>query len=71
MKKEIHPDYNVIETTCITCGAKHQVGTTVKAISIDTCSECHPFYQGTATSLKSTGRVERFNRMFGKKKDNK
>ncbi|CAM9111659.1 50S ribosomal protein L31 [Mycoplasma todarodis] len=68
MKKDIHPEYKVIEVACITCSAKHQIGTTAKSISIDACSECHPFYKGTNTSLKSTGRVERFNRMFGNAK---
>ncbi|CAM9147565.1 50S ribosomal protein L31 [Mycoplasma marinum] len=71
MKKNIHPEYQIIEASCITCNAKHEIGTTAKKVSIDTCSECHPFYQGTTTSLKSKGRVERFNRMFNAKKESK
>ncbi len=71
MKKEIHPEYNTIDVKCITCGNEHKVGTTAKEISIDTCSKCHPFYQGTTSSMKSTGRVERFNRMFGDKTNKK
>ncbi len=71
MKKEVHPNYNKIEVSCITCGNKHMIGTTAKEISIDTCSKCHPFYVGKGGATKSTGRVERFNRMFGKQNDKK
>jgi large subunit ribosomal protein L31 len=66
VKKEIHPKYAVINSECMTCNTKYEIGTTVEKISIDVCSSCHPFYNGGAANMKSTGRVERFNRMFGK-----
>ncbi|MCP4336929.1 MAG: 50S ribosomal protein L31 [Mycoplasma sp.] len=67
MKKNIHPEYKTIQVTCITCSNKHEIGTTAKEISVDTCSKCHAFYVGKGGATKSTGRVERFNRMFGDK----
>ena len=67
MKKDIHPEYQQLEVKCSTCGTKHTIGTTSKEVSIDVCSSCHPFYTGNRSNMKSTGRVERFNRMFGNK----
>ena len=63
MKKETHPGFNTIEAKCQTCGHEHKVGTTVKQITVDVCSNCHPFYTGNTQSTKATGRVERFKRM--------
>jgi len=65
MKKDIHPEYHQITVKCSTCGTKHTMGTTSKEVTIDVCSSCHPFYTGNRSNMKSTGRVERFNRMFG------
>ena len=31
------------------------------------CSHCHPFYTGQQKILDSEGRVERFNKRYGKK----
>jgi len=71
MKKEIHPELNELTVKCSTCGTEHKFESTVKAVSVDVCSSCHAFYTGNSSSVKSTGRVERFNRMFGTKKDEK
>jgi len=65
MKKGIHPEYNEINVECITCNKKFKLKSTIKEFNIDVCSNCHPFYKGATTSVKSTGRVERFKRMFG------
>ena len=67
MKKDIHPEYQQLNAKCSTCGTEHTFGTTSKEVSIDVCSSCHPFYTGNRSNMKSTGRVERFNRMFGNK----
>jgi len=40
---------------------------TVKEMSVNTCSQCHPFYTGKATMLDTEGRVEQFNRRYGRK----
>lgn len=66
MKKEIHPKYSTIETTCSTCSTKHSFGSTAKEVSIDVCSGCHSFYTGDKSMAKATGRVDRFNKMIAK-----
>lgn len=69
MKKEIQPNYNVIIATCQTCGTEIEVGTVASAdkIKVDTCSNCHPFYTGTQTYTAAAGRVDRFNKRYGRK----
>ena len=33
----------------------------------EVCSKCHPFYTGKQKLVDSGGRVERFNKRFGRK----
>jgi large subunit ribosomal protein L31 len=35
--------------------------------TIDVCSECHPFFTGKQKIVDSGGRVDRFNKRFGKR----
>lgn len=39
---------------------------TAKDMTVNTCSKCHPFYTGKATLLDTEGRVEQFNRRYGR-----
>jgi len=65
MKANIHPNYETITATC-TCGNIIKVGSTLgKDLSLDVCSECHPFYTGTQKIMDSGGRVDRFRKRFG------
>lgn len=66
MKDKIHPDYRIVDVTCA-CGAKFRVGTTKKtdSLKVAICSQCHPFYTGKQKTVRSGGRVERFNKRFG------
>ena len=64
MKKDIQPQYNLAKVTCSTCGEEFELGSTMKEIKIDTCSNCHPFYTGSQTFVQAQGRVERFNRRY-------
>ncbi|MBC8291513.1 MAG: 50S ribosomal protein L31 [Planctomycetes bacterium] len=68
MKKDIHPEYHDIEVTC-SCGNKFETRATVKSLSIDICSACHPFYTGNMKFVDSAGRVEKFQKKYnwGKK----
>lgn len=62
MKKEIHPKYNdKIEIKCA-CGAKFSVGSTKDKISIEVCSQCHPFYTGQEKVMDTAGRVDKFKK---------
>lgn len=67
MKSDIHPDYNEIEVTC-SCGNVFKTNSTMKkALHIEVCSECHPFYTGKQKMIDTAGRVEKFNRKYGTK----
>jgi large subunit ribosomal protein L31 len=57
-----HPNMNVIDVRCSSCGASFSIRSTAEAISIDVCSNCHPAYTGRARTIAGGGRIERFNR---------
>lgn len=60
MKKGIHPDYKQIKVTC-SCGAVFQIGSTsTKDLSIEICSECHPFFTGKQKLVDAAGRLHRY-----------
>lgn len=42
-------------------------GHTYPVVDVDITSDSHPFWTGTARTLDSEGRVERFERRFGRK----
>jgi large subunit ribosomal protein L31 len=68
MKADIHPKYVETTVTC-TCGNKFTTRST-KAdgqIHAEVCSQCHPFYTGKQKILDVGGRVERFEKRYGKR----
>lgn len=67
MKKEIHPIYHQAKVTCA-CGNIFTVGSTKETLDIEICSQCHPFYTGTAKLVDTAGRVEKFRARLAKKK---
>ena len=60
MKANLHP--TVFETTvhCNGCNTTFTSHTTVEAITVEICSNCHPFYTGKQKLLDTAGRVDRF-----------
>ena len=65
MKADIHPAYDDVTVTC-SCGNNFQTRSTVgKDLTIEVCSQCHPFYTGKQKMLDSGGRVDRFRRKYG------
>lgn len=42
-------------------------GTTYPVVDVDISSDSHPFWTGTARTLDSEGRVEKFERRYGRK----
>lgn len=50
------------------CGNKIETRSTVEKISVDLCSQCHPFFTGKQKIVDSAGRVEKFIRKYKKKK---
>ncbi|CAD83274.1 50S ribosomal protein L31 [Candidatus Blochmanniella floridana] len=70
MKKNIHPQYNVISASC-SCGNVIHVRSTLKHnINLDVCDACHPFYTGTQRIIDTRGRVNLFNKRFNKNNKN-
>ncbi len=69
MKQGIHPEYNKVTTVCTSCGTEFEVGSTVKEIKVDTCSNCHPFYTGRQRFAAAAGRIERFNKRYNIKNE--
>jgi large subunit ribosomal protein L31 len=66
MKAGIHPKYETATVKC-SCGNNFETRSTKSEIKTEICSECHPFYTGKAKMLDTEGRIERFNRKYGKK----
>ena len=69
MKEKIHPKYNEKAVIKCACGAKFNVGSTSDEISVEICSNCHPFYTGKEKLVDTAGRVDKFRaRMSAAKK---
>ena len=67
MREGIHPEYTEIKATC-SCGNILIIKSTLKEdISLDVCSSCHPFYTGKQKLVDTGGRLERFEKRYGKK----
>ena len=66
MKQGIHPEYNASRVVCA-CGTTFETRSTKGAINVEICSQCHPFYTGKQKFVDSEGRVDRFNRKYGRK----
>ena len=62
MKKDIHPKYDIKTKATCACGAVFEVGSTMPAIAMEICSQCHPFYTGNEKIMDTAGRVDRFNK---------
>ena len=66
MKQGIHPEYKLTTVRC-SCGEEFQTRSTVEELRVDICSKCHPFYTGKQKLVDTGGRVERFERRYGKR----
>lgn len=60
MKKDIHPTYFTETKITCACGESWTVGSTREAISVDICSNCHPFFTGEQRIVDTEGQVDRF-----------
>ena len=67
MKQGIHPNYVDCTITCA-CGNVIKTRSTKPEIHVEVCSRCHPFYTGKQKLVDTGGRVERFNKRFGRNK---
>lgn len=71
MKKEIHPEYFENAKITCACGAIYEIGSTQKAIDVELCSACHPFYTGEQKIIDTARRVEKFKTRAASKSDAK
>ncbi len=67
MRADIHPDY-VIATVKCSCGNTFQTRSTKASLTSELCSECHPFYTGKQKLVDTGGRIDRFERRYGKRR---
>jgi large subunit ribosomal protein L31 len=66
MKPDIHPNYKPATVHCA-CGNTFQTRTTGGDISVEVCSNCHPYYTGKQKLMDTAGRVERFRQRYAAK----
>jgi large subunit ribosomal protein L31 len=69
MKKDIHPDYHEI-TVVLSDGTEFKTRSTMKAegdvYKTEVDSKNHPFYTDNLKLRKKAGRIDRFNKRYGK-----
>ncbi len=66
MKPDIHPGYIETTITCA-CGNTYATRSTVPDLRVAICSKCHPFFTGRQRLVDTAGRVEKFQRKYGRK----
>lgn len=66
MKSGIHPQYMPAIITCA-CGEVIHTRCTVPVLKVEICSKCHPLFTGRQKLIDTEGRVERFQRKYGRK----
>jgi large subunit ribosomal protein L31 len=82
MKQRIHPEYGDVafrdrssgsvfltRSTLVGRAGDRSVqvdGVTYPVVDVDISSDSHPFWTGRARTLDSEGRVEKFNRRYGR-----
>ena len=68
MKAGIHPAYYDVRVMCA-CGNTFTTRSTRKGdMRLEICSNCHPFFTGRQKLVDTAGRVERFQRKYGRGK---
>ena len=63
MKAGIHPDYHTVTVVCA-CGNSWKTRSTAKAIHLEICAKCHPYFTGKQKLVDTAGRVERFRAKY-------
>ncbi len=67
MKADIHPEYVETSVKC-SCGNTFTTRSTRSDLRVELCSECHPFYTGKQKLVDSGGRIEKFEKRYGRRK---
>lgn len=71
MKKGLHPDYKEV-TVVLADGSTFTTRSTLgdDTFTSEVDSTNHPFYTGRRQFVDTAGRVEKFNRRYGRRKKN-
>jgi large subunit ribosomal protein L31 len=64
MKEKIHPKYAEISITCACGNVIKTASTLCKNLSVEICSNCHPFFTGKQKIIDSAGKVEKFQKRY-------
>ena len=67
MKTDIHPTYEITNVNC-SCGNVITTRSTRTDLRVELCNECHLFFTGKQKLVHTGGRVERFERRYGRRK---
>ena len=62
MKISIQPTVYDSCTISCACGNSFITSSTLKAIKVEICSACHPFFTGQQKFVDTEGRIDKFNR---------
>jgi large subunit ribosomal protein L31 len=61
VKEKLHPTWFPNASVHCACGHTFTTGSTLKNISVEVCSACHPFFTGQQKFLDTAGRVDKYN----------
>ena len=67
MKADIHPEYVEATVKC-SCGNTFTTRSTKPELTSELCNECHPFYTGKQKLVDTGGRIEKFEKRYGKRR---
>jgi large subunit ribosomal protein L31 len=60
VKEKIHPTWHPAAHVHCACGHTFTTGSTIKDISVEICSACHPLFTGQQKLIDTAGRVDKF-----------
>lgn len=64
MKSDLHPPYADIKVACA-CGNRFTTKSTLGSdLTVEICSQCHPFYTGKQKIIDTAGRVGKFKKRY-------
>jgi large subunit ribosomal protein L31 len=69
MKKGIHPEFYPNAKVKCACGASFETGATIPEFNVEICSSCHPFFTGKQKFVDTAGKVDKFQKKFGEKRE--
>jgi large subunit ribosomal protein L31 len=62
MKQGIHPNWHHDCVVTCSCGNTFTIGSITPTLTVDICSNCHPFFTGEMRFVDRQGRVDRFKK---------